>query len=108
MSLDALIEKQNTEFYDLGHEHGYDKGFEAGILEAVKILRKGTADEEPEEEEPEIVSDVFARKSPFKHIKHHNFWKENVEVFVARLKDKSMSVSEAVEAVNLMASRIRL
>jgi len=38
MSLDKLIEKQNTEFYELGSKHGYDQGFHDGIMEAVKIL----------------------------------------------------------------------
>jgi len=39
MSIDALIEKQNTEFYDLGHKHGYDDGYYQGIMQAVKMLQ---------------------------------------------------------------------
>ena len=137
MSIDKLIEKQNTEFYELGSKHGYDQGYHDGIMEAVKILRSATlagdveAAQDPypageatfeipgndeatfdekeayyaslpvfgsDDEEPGIVEDVFARKSPVKHDKHYDFWKENEEAFKARLIDGSMSVSEAVEA----------
>ena len=153
MSIDKLIKEQNTEFYELGKKHGYDEGFEAGILQAVKILRSatlagdveaaqdpypageatfeipgndeatfdekeayyasldviGSEDAEPAEPlesvesvdgptEPEDYENIFApRKSPIKHAKHHDFWKDHGISFAVELEAGTMTVSEAVE-----------
>ena len=94
-----LVDEQMKTSFD----SGYDEGYEAGIMQAVRMLRKGTPAEEPAEAEPiedetEEYENIFtSRKSPIKHAKHHDFWKEHGASFAMELEEGDMTVSEAVE-----------